>query len=146
MASQTSNPFSAEMYSLWEKSMTQWWDQVLDSSAMLKAMGESLSAQTRARSDYEQSVDDTLTRMHLPTRSDVIRLAKIAALLEERLLAQEDVLLEVRDQLVELEKVAIQARIEAAEARLEVREHLAALQARVEALEPPASRRKKKTD
>lgn len=143
MADQTSSPFSGEMYNIWERSMTQWWDQVLDSNTVLKAMGESLSAQTKARAGYEQSVDDTLTRMHLPTRSDVIRLAKIASMLEERLLSQEDVLLEVRDQLTEMEKVAIQARIEAAETRLEMRERLSELQARIDALEAPARKKGK---
>ncbi len=138
----STNPFTGELYTIWETSMTQWWDQVLDSNTVLKAMGEGLSAQTQARAGYESSVDDTLTRLHLPTRSDVIRLAKIASMLEDRLLAQEDVLLEVRDRMVELEKVAIQARIEAAEARLEQRERLAVLQARIDALEAPARRKK----
>jgi len=127
------NPFSGEMYNIWERNMTQWWDQVLNSNAVLTAMDESLSAQTSARAGYEKSVDDTLTRMHLPTRSDVIRLAKIASMLGERLLSQEDVLLEVRDQLNEMEKIAIQARIEAAETRLEMREKIAVLQARIDA-------------
>ncbi len=127
---------SEEMYRIWEQSMTQWWDQVLDSDTVLRSLGESLSAQTRARAQYEQSVDDTLTKMHLPTRSDVIRVAKIASMLEDRLLKQEDVLLELRDRMVELEKEALQARIEAAETRLELREALTALQARLDA--PPA--------
>ncbi|MFT5685290.1 MAG: hypothetical protein ACI8RZ_006240 [Myxococcota bacterium] len=139
MADQTASPFTGELYTIWEQSMTRWWDQVLDSNATLKAMGEGLSAQTKARAGYESSVDDTLTRMHLPTRTDVIRLAKIAAMLEDRLLAQEDVLLEVRDQLVAMEKIAIQARIEAAETRLELRERLAVLQARIDTLEAPAT-------
>ena len=42
MADQTNNPFSGEMYTIWERSMTQWWDQVLDSNTVLKAMGESI--------------------------------------------------------------------------------------------------------
>ncbi len=146
MADQTTNPFTGELYTIWEQSMTRWWDQVLDSNATLKAMGEGLSAQSKARAGYESSVDDTLTRMHLPTRTDVIRLAKIASMLEDRLLSQEDVLLEVRDQLVEMEKVAIQARIEAAETRLEMRERLAELQARIDSLEAPAPRTSKKSE
>ena len=146
MADNAGSPLSGEMYAIWEKSMTQWWDQVLDSNTVLKAMGESLSAQTRARTGYEQSVDDTLTRMHLPTRSDVIRLAKIASMLEDRLLAQEDVLLEVRDLLTAMEKIAIQARIEAAETRLEMRDRLAELQARIDATEAPPARRSKKSE
>lgn len=122
---------SEEMYRIWERSMTEWWDQVLDSNAFLKGLGANLSAQTQARSQYERSVDETLSRMHLPTRSDLTRLAKISGMLEERLLKQEDLLLEMSDRMASLEKEALQARIEATEARLEMRERLAELQARL---------------
>lgn len=122
-----------EMYRIWERSMTEWWDQVLDSNAFLKTLGENLSTQTQARSQYERSVDETLTRMHLPTRSDLTRLARISSLLEERLLKQEDLLLEMTDRMALLEKEALQARIEATEARLELRERLAELQGQLAA-------------
>ncbi len=132
-----------ELYGIWERSMGQWWDQVLDSDAFLKTMGENLSATTKARAGYEKSVDETLTRMHLPTRSDVVRLAKIASMLEDRLLQQEDVLLGMKDRMAALEKEALAARIEAAEARLELRETLAELRATLAPLKgaPPKGER-----
>lgn len=131
---------SGELYRNWEKAMTSWWDQVLESPAFLGAMGQNLSAQAQARSTYERSVDDTMEKLHLPTRKDLVRVARIATLLEERLLAQEDLLLAMKDRLEEAERHAMQARVEAAEARLELRETLAALRAEVAALrgEPKA--------
>ncbi|GDX83914.1 hypothetical protein LBMAG42_57250 [Deltaproteobacteria bacterium] len=116
-----------ELYKHWEGAMTSWWDQVLESPSFLGAMGQNLEGAARARGQYERSVDDTMEKMHLPTRSDVVRVAKIAAMLEERLLQQEDLVLELKDQLGRLERETIQARIEAAEARLELRDTLAAL-------------------
>ena len=126
---------SEEMYRIWERSMTQWWDQVLESDSFLKGLGDNLSTQSAARAQYERSVDESLSRMHLPTRTDLTRLAKIASMLEERLLQQEDVLLEMRDRMGLLEKEALQARIEATEARIEARESRAALQDRLAELE-----------
>lgn len=122
-----------ELYKHWEGAMTTWWDQVLESPSFLGAMGQNLEGAARARGQYERSVDDTMEKMHLPTRSDVVRVAKIAAMLEERLLQQEDLVLELKDQLGRLEKETIQARIEAAEARLELRDTLAALRSEVRA-------------
>jgi uncharacterized coiled-coil protein SlyX len=126
---------SEEMYRVWERSMTDWWDQVLESNSLLKGLGENLSAQNTARAQYERSVDESLTRMHLPTRTDLTQLAKIAILLEERLLTQEDTLAELRDRMAQLEKETLQARIEAAEARIEARESRAALQEHLDALQ-----------
>ncbi len=122
-----------ELYKHWEKAMTSWWDQVLESPSFLGAMGQNLEGSARARGQYERSVDDTMEKMHLPTRSDVVRVAKIAAMLEERLLQQEDLVLELKDQLGRLERETIQARIEAAEARLELRDTLAALRGELRA-------------
>lgn len=140
---------SQDMYSQWESSMTAWWDQVLDSPDFLKASGDNLSRMAQARKQYETQVDEGLTRMHLPTRSDLVRVARIATLLEERLLQVEDSLLKMQDQLASVEKETIQARVEAAEARLEQREHLVQLQARLDALEgagaKPAATRKRST-
>lgn len=126
---------SEEMYRIWERSMTQWWDQVLESDTFLKGLGDNLSTQSAARAQYERSVDESLARMHLPTRTDLTRLARIASMLEERLLQQEDVLLEMRDRMGQLEKEALQARIEATEARIEARESRAAMQERLAGLE-----------
>jgi len=113
-----------EMYKVWEQGMTNWWEQVLDSNVFLKAMGDNLSTQSHARAQYERSVDDTLTRLHLPSRADVLRLARIASMLEERLLRHEDLLLSVQDRSANQEKESIQARIASAEARLESRGQL----------------------
>lgn len=152
--------FTDDMYKMWEQSMTTWWDQVLDSPEFLGASGKGLSAMANARRQYEANVDEQLTKMHLPTRGDLTRLARIATLLEERVLKMEDTVLEVKDLLVareariqSLEKEVLQARIEATEARVELRETLAALKDQLAALEPkkPAprtrrSRTTKKTD
>ncbi len=144
--------FTDQAYSQWEQAMTGWWDQILDSPDFLGASGKGLSAMARARKDYEAQVDQQLTRMHLPTRTDLTRLARIATLLEDRLLQMEDTVLELKDLLQDrqqamqrMEKEVVQARVEAAEARIELREHLAALQQRLATLEsagnvsPPAS-------
>lgn len=125
---------SGELYRNWEKAMTSWWDQVLESPAFLGAMGQNLSAQAQARSTYEKSVDDTMEKLHLPTRKDLVRVARIATLLEDRLLGQEDQILDLKAKLVSLEREAVQARLEAAEARLELREALGGIRAELEAL------------
>lgn len=152
--------FSDDMVKMWEQSMTTWWDQVLDSPEFLGASGKGLSAMAGARRTYEGQVDEQLTRMHLPTRGDLTRLARIATLLEERVLKMEDTVLEVRDLLEarearidSLEKQVLQARIEATEARVELRETLLSLKETLAQLQPaePApraqrSRAPKKTD
>jgi len=116
-----------ELYQHWERAMSSWWDQVLESPSFLGSMGQNLEGAARARGQYERAVDDSMQKLHLPTRSDVVRVAKIAAQLEERILQQEDLVLDLKDQLARLEKEAVQARIEAAEARLELRETLGVL-------------------
>lgn len=128
-----------KMYEQWEKSMGAWWDQVLESPSFLDAMGKGLEGQARAKGAWADAVDDGLSKMHLPTRGDLVRVARIATLLEEKVLAVEDTLLRVEDRLVALEKEVVQARIEAAEARIEARERLDAIQARLDALAPPAA-------
>ena len=148
--------FTNDLYSTWEKSMTAWWDTVLDSPEFLGASGKGLSAMAQARKQYESQVEEQLSRMHLATRGDLTRLARIANLLEERVLQMEDTLLEAKDLLKSqaramdaLQREVVQARIEAAEARLEQRERLATLQdelaglrARVDAAEPKRSAKK----
>jgi len=123
-----------QMYQQWEQAMTTWWDQVLESPDFLKASGENLSQMAQARKKYETAVDEGLGQLHLPTRGDLVRVARIATLLEERLLQVEDTMLAMRDQVESLERETVQARIEAAEARLELRERLAELQARLDAV------------
>lgn len=123
------SPLSGDLYRQWEKSMTSWWDQVVDSPAFLGGMSKQVGQMAEARARYEEAVDESLERLHMPTRKDVIRLARVATLLEERLLAQEDLILSLQDKLDGLEREVLQARVEAAEARLESRERLEALQA-----------------
>lgn len=126
---------SNELYQQWEQAMTAWWDQVLESPDVLKATGVNLSTMAQARKKYEAGMDQGLERLHLPTRSDLVRVTRIATLLEERLLQLEDTLLVVKDQMDALERETVQARVEAAETRLELRERLAELQARLDAVE-----------
>ncbi len=120
-----------ELYKHWERAMGSWWDQVLETPAFLGAMGQNLEAMAGARGHYEKAVDEAAERMHLPSRSDVVRVAKVASMLEERLLQQEDLVLGLKDQMVRLEREAVQARIEAAEARIELRETLADIRAQL---------------
>lgn len=134
--------WTGQVVDQWEKGMTSWWDQVLESPAFLNQMGQSATAQARARRAYEDSVDETLKKLHLPTRDDVVRMTRIATLLEEKLLQVEDRLLEVQDELTATQKEVVKARIEAAEARLEQKadvaalsEQLTALRAQLEAVE-----------
>lgn len=116
------------MYEQWEKAMGTWWDQVLGSEAFLETLGKGVGAGARARGAYAQAVDESMERMHLPSKGDLVRVARIATLLEEKVLGVEDLLLELKDRMENLEREVITSRIEAAEARLELREALAAMQ------------------
>lgn len=115
---------SNDFYKQWEGAMTRWWDQVLDSPAFLDGMGKNAAGYAKARGAWQKQMDEMAERMHVPGKADLVRLARICTLLEERLLQQEDRILEMQDRFVGLEKELIQARIEAAEARLEQREQL----------------------
>ena len=92
-------------------------------------------SQARGRKVYEDAMDESLRRMHLPTRDDVVRMTRIATLLEERLLAQEDTLLQLSDELTATQKEVVLARIEAAEARIAHSAEVAALSAKLDALQ-----------
>jgi hypothetical protein len=129
MSTSRSEPRGQELYRQWERSMTQWWEQVLASPSVLHAMGRGLGKTTQARAQYEHAVEERLQRLHLPTRGDLVRMTRIATLLEEKLLQQEDTILALRDELRATRREALEARIEAAEARVELREALATLQA-----------------
>jgi hypothetical protein len=136
---QTDDPFaewnrmSGAMYDQWEKGMTAWWDQVLENPQFLKAMGENLSARARGEKMYQQAVDEGLERAHLPSRTDLVRVARIATLLEEKVLRVEDAVLQMKDQLDRIEREALLARVEAAEARVALQERLAGLEGRLAA-------------
>ena len=126
--------FDAEMMKAWEKSVAAWWDEVLDSEAFLEAMGTNVAGGARGRAAYEQGVDKGLEQLHLPTRKDMVRVARICGLLEDRLHQHEDQLLAMQDRLAELEKQNLQARIDAAEARLASQDKLAAIEAKLDRL------------
>jgi len=125
---------STEMYRAWETSMTKWWDAVLDDPQFIKGMGDNLSMQSRARKGYEDRVDQAMESMHLPSRKDVVRLARIASLLEDKVLAVEDTLLDQGDTLGRVERESLQARVDAAEALVTVQERLATIDAKLDAL------------
>lgn len=140
---------TGDLYRQWEQAMSSFWDQAVDNPGFLGAMTGNLADMADARARYEEAVDQSLERLHLPTRKDVVRLARIANLLEERLLAQEDRILEQQDRLVALEREVVQARVEAAEARIEAREQLCAVLDRIDALDAklsgePVARRARK--
>ena len=133
---------ATEMYKHWETAMTSWWDQVLESPAFLGTVGKGLGQATAARGQYTKAVDAWLEQAHLPTRDDLVRLLRVCSQLEDRLLAQEDLLLELKDKLAATEKASLEARIAAAEARVELNERFDALEARLltptPAAPPPA--------
>ena len=128
--SDPSDPFdtfskaSGEMYRAWEKGLASWWDQVVESEPFLDAMNQSLAANARARGEGRKAMDAAMTAMNLPTREDLTRVARIASLLEDKLLGIEDRLLHMTDELREARKEAMVARAEALEARVELRERL----------------------
>ena len=126
---------TSEAWRLWERAMGAWWDQVLESPAFYGAMGQSASAQAAGQAAWAEGTDRLLEQMRLPSREDLVRVARIASLLEDRLLQQEDQLLAIGDRLGvmekslaerldRLERESLQARVEAAEARLELKESL----------------------
>jgi len=125
---------STEMYRAWEQSMTKWWDAVLDDPQFIKGMGDNLSMQSRTRKGYEDQVDKAMESMHLPSRKDVVRLARIASLLEDKVLGLEDTLLDQSDALGRVEKESLQARVDAAEALVTVQERLQTIDAKLDAL------------
>ena len=133
---------SNEFYKQWETAMTRWWDQALDSPAFLDAMGKNAAGYAKGRGAYQKSMDDLAEKMHVPGKGDLVRVARICTLMEEKLLSQEDQLLALQDRINALEKEVVQSRIEAAEARLEQRERLVRIEALLSKGEPEARRRK----
>ncbi|MFT4627572.1 MAG: hypothetical protein ACI8PZ_006258 [Myxococcota bacterium] len=125
---------SGELYRHWEKSMTTWWDQVLESPAFLDAVNTNLGQQARGRKQWEDKVEHTMSAMHLPSRKDVVRIARIATLLEDKVLAVEDRLLEQGDQLDRIEKETLEGRLGAAEAMVALQDKLESLEAKIDAL------------
>ena len=125
---------SMEMYRQWEKSMSTWWDGVLDDPSVIQGMGENMAAQSKVRKGYETQVDKTMETMHLPSRKDVVRVARIASLLEDKVLALEDALLEQQDALQRIEKDSLKARVEQAETLIAVQDRLDTIEGKLDAL------------
>lgn len=125
---------TGDMYRQWEKAMTTWWDDVLESPAFLKAMGDGLANTSQARKAYTDAVDKTMSDLHLPSRKDVVRVAKMTSLLEEKILTVEDKVLEQGDRLVRIEKDALKGRIDTAETLLSLQEKLASIEERLDRL------------
>lgn len=128
------NKMSTEMFRTWEKAMGAWWDQVLESPSFLGGVNDGMGQAAQARGKWTETVDKTMEMAHLPSRTDVVRMLRVATLLEERLLAQEDMLLDMKDRLATAEKDAVAARIDAAETRLELGEKLDLILAHLDAL------------
>ncbi len=144
------NPFdfsklSDQLYDNWEQSMTSWWDQVLENPAFLGMLGQNLAAGSKARKAYEEALDKGLEKAHLPTRGDMIRVARIVSMLEDKLLTVEDQVLAVQDRLDAMEKESLKARIEAVEARVESAERLARIEEKLDALASTPAAPAKKT-
>lgn len=138
---------SGEMYRQWEKVMTAWWDQVLESPAFLKGVNQGMAGATQARGAWQKATNQWMEQANLPTRDDLVRLLRVATLLEDKLLAQEDLLLELKDRLQAAEKEALESRIAAAEAQLAVQDALARIETKLDGLaaEAPARRGRKET-
>lgn len=143
MATDDPSKLQGEWYRQWEQSMSRWWDAVLDDPAFVKGMGDSLAGHARLRGQWEERVDRSMEAMHLPSRKDLVRLAKIASLLEDRLVALEDRVLEQGDVLQRIEKEALEARVANAEVLLGLQERLAAIDAKLDALVGRPARRTK---
>lgn len=123
---------SGEMYRQWEKSMATWWDKVLEHPSFLKGMSDNLETTNKARKGYEESVDKSMADLHLPSRKDVVRVARVASMLEDKLLGLEDQFLAQGDTLTRLEKDSLQARVDAAETMIGLQDRLSAIEARLE--------------
>lgn len=128
-----------ELYDQWEKGMTTWWDQVLDNPAFLGMLGQNLTTTSQVRRAYQEAMDKGLESAHLPTRADLIRVARVVSLLEDKLLSVEDQVFALQDKLAAIEKEALKARLHAAETRLELTEHLSRIEAKLDALTAPAT-------
>lgn len=125
---------SSEMVRQWERNLAQWWSALLDDPSAVRGMGERLAAQAELRGRWEEGVDRSMEAMHLPSRKDLVRLARIASMLEDRLVAIEDQVLEQGERLEGLNKEVLRARVDAAEALVTVDERLATIEAKLDAL------------
>lgn len=134
MATDDLGKLTGEWYRQWEDGVSKWWDAVLDNPTFVKGMGDNLAQQSRARARWEEGVEKSMEAMHLPSKKDLVRVARITSLLEDRVVGVEDRVLAVTDQLDRIEKEMLKARVADAEGQLQLTERLAALEGRIEHL------------
>ncbi len=123
---------SNQMYEQWEKGMTEWWEGMMQNPAFLGSLGDNMANMTQMRTAWDDAIDQGLERARMPTRKDMIRLASIISLLEDKLMKVEDQLLASGDQLVQMEKALLTSRIESVEMRLELNERLSRIELSLE--------------
>ncbi len=126
------NEASNQLYEQWEKGMTEWWESMMQNPAFLGSLGDNMASMTQMRTAWDDAIDQGLERARMPTRKDMIRLASIVSLLEDKLMKVEDQLLNSNDRLVEMEKALLVSRIESAEMRLELNERLSRIELALE--------------
>lgn len=100
----------------------------------MRRVGEQIAARSALRGAWEAQVDRSMESMHLPSRTDLLRLARIVSSLEDRLVAVEDQVFEQSVQRSRLERETLKARVHAAEALVTVTERLACLEEKIDAL------------
>jgi hypothetical protein len=125
----------------WEQSLAKWWDTALEDPAFVRGFGDALAGRAQVRSSWEEGMERTLDQMHMPSKRDVVRLARIASLLEDRLVNVEEQLAEMNTRLDRMEKEALRARIDSAEVLIRLEEQLRALHDKLDGRPaPPAPR------
>lgn len=134
MATDDLSKLTGEWYQQWEDGVSKWWDTVLDNPTFVKGMGDNLAQQSRARARWEEGVEQSMAAMHLPSKKDLVRVARITSLLEDRVVGVEDRVLAVTDQLDRIEKEMLKARVADAEGQLALTDRLVALEGRIEHL------------
>ena len=118
----------------WEESMRQWWTQSMENPTFLQAMGENIAAMAQAEQEVEETAEEQLRRLHLPSRKDLARLSSSHALLEEQIFKQNDRIQELEEQLKNLEQELIQTRIETTNSQIEALEKIQRFQTQLDHL------------
>jgi hypothetical protein len=131
VASEESGP---NLFEEWEKSVASWWTTVLDDPAFVRGMGDALAGRGQAVAAMQENVDKAMEAWHLPSKRDLLRLSRVASLLEDRLVALEDQVGELGARLDRIEKDALKARIESAETRVMLEEKLGVIAAKLDRL------------
>jgi hypothetical protein len=140
MSGPRANP-EGEWLRQWEQSLAKWWDTAIEDPAFVRGVGDALAGRAQLRSSWEQGVERTLDQMHMPSKRDVVRLARIASMLEDRLVDIEEQLADMCCRLDRMEKETLRARIDSAEALIRLEERLSALHEKLDAkpdAKPPA--------